>query len=519
MKRLLSLALAVLMLLSVLAVAETEEDPYGKYDEPITISYLGKDNSATTYDSTVEGRKSPYDNVWIDAYEKYLNIKIERNVAEDDTALNTLVSTLLASGDLPDIMLVPKAQFYTLAENDVLADLEDVYEENAGRLVKSAVDSFPDAIDVGYYNGKMVGFPLIQNIHNVNSKVLWVRTDWLEKVNMSIPTTMDELYEVAKAFTEAKLGGENTYGLAIEGIEEGVMSGFGAVVGTWTEKDGSYVYADTTEECKNGLAYLQKLYAEGLLRGDFSVSKSVKEDIANGLVGLAYGDTTWGVLSIHTCYNNDPDAEWLSVRIPTETGEPGAQLTNKVVNYMLVVNKDCAHPEALFKMLELELHMYYEPNDEERLMYYACEDGYLMENLRVIRIFGMAGFNVIVCNYIVDGIAAGSDTVNVLAQAQYENVKKGLAGDHSLKGRAYVYTDGYQLINKLIQEGNLVAAYNGPTTENMTLYQDTINTALNNAMLKIVMGEDIDTFDDAVADWYANGGAAITEEINDYYNK
>ncbi len=518
MKKLLSLLLAALLLLSMAASAESD-DPYGKYDELITISYLGKDNSATTYDSSVEGRKSPYDNVWMAAYEKYLNIKIERTVAEDDTALAALVTTQLASGDLPDIMLVPKALFYTLAENDVLADLEDAYEEYAGRLVMSAVDSFPDAIDVGYYNGKMVGFPLIQNVHNVNQKVLWVRTDWLDALGLSIPTTMDELYDVATAFKEAQFGGENTYGIATDGIEEGIMSGFGAVIGTWTEKDGKYVYANTIDECKKGLEYMQNLYADGLLRSDFSVSKSVSEDIANGLVGLAYGNTTWGVLSIQTCYNNDPNAEWTSVRIPSEDGEPCTQLTNKRINYMLVVNKNCEHPEALFKMLELELHMYYEPNEEERLTYYACEDGYLMENLRVIRIFGMAGYNVLVCNYIVEGVANGSDTVNVLAQAQYENVKKGLAGDRSLKGRAYVYTDCYQLINQIIQEGNLAAEYNGPTTENMTLYLDTINTALDNAMLKIVMGEDIDTFDAAVAEWYANGGEAITEEINDYYSR
>ena len=253
MKKLLSLLLAALLLLSLAASAEGG-DPYGKYDELVTISYLGTDNSATTYDSSVEGRRSPYDNVWIDAYEKYLNIKIERTVAEDNTALSALVTTQLASGDLPDIMLVPKALFYTLAENDVLADLEDVYEENAGRLVMSAVDSFPDAIDVGYYNGKMLGFPLIQNVHNVNQKVLWVRTDWLDALGLSIPTTMDELYDVATAFKEAQFGGENTYGIAISDIEEGIMSGFGAVIGTWTEKDGKYVYANTTEECKRALS-------------------------------------------------------------------------------------------------------------------------------------------------------------------------------------------------------------------------------------------------------------------------
>lgn len=400
-KKFLSLVLAFALLFGMAAMAES--DPYGKYDEPITISYLGIDHSSANYDSTIAERKSPYENIWMDAYEKYLNIKIERTVAEDDTALNALIGTLLASGELADIMMVPKSQFYVLAENDVLADLTDIYEENMGPLVQSAVDSFPDAIATGYYNGKLVGWPLIQNVHNVNSKVLWIRQDWLDKVDMEAPTTMEELYDVATAFKEAQLGGENTYGLAIDTIEEGLMSGFGAVIGTWEQQeDGKYVYANTTDKVKDGLEFMQTLYSEGLLRSDFAVSKSVSEDIANGLVGMAYGDVTWGVLSIQTCYNNDPNAEWKAVRIPSLTGEPTAQRTNKVITQYLVVNKECAHPEALFKMLELELHMYYEPNPEEHVVYNVCEDGFLMENLRVIRIFGMAGFNVLVCNMVVE---------------------------------------------------------------------------------------------------------------------
>lgn len=496
----LCILLAVTIMLGMFCTAE-QADPYGRYDEQISISFLATDKSAAKYDSTMDGRESPYDNAWLEAYEKYLNIKIDRTVAEDETALNALISTLLASGDLPDIMYIPKSQFYVLAANDALADLEDVYKENAGNLVQDAVSTFSNALDTAYYNGKMLGFPVIKNVHNSQPKVLWIRQDWLNIVGMEIPTTMEELYDVAKAFKEAQLGGENTYGLAINGIEEGLVSGFGAVLNTWQpDENGHYVYGNTTDNVKDGLEFMQRLYSDGLIRSDFAVlaATATTEDIANGLVGMAYGDTTWGVLSIQTCYNNDPNAEWVSARIPSLTGEPTAQFTNKVIDAFLVVNKNCKNPEALFKMLELELHMYYEPTDEERLMYNTCEDGYLMENLRVIRLFGRASYNVLVCDKIVEGVKHNAETIDPLAQSQYLNVKKGLAGDRTLKGRAYVYTDGYQLVKQLINEGNLVGGYNGPTTDNMTLYLETINTALNNTMLKIVMGDDVNTFDEAV---------------------
>ena len=52
----------------------------------------------------------------------------------------------------------------------------------------------------------------------------------------------------------------------------------------------------------------------------------------------------------------------------------------------------------------------------------------------------------------------------------------------------------------------------------MTLYLGSINTALASAMMKVVMGEDIKVFEDAVATWYSAGGQAITDEVNAYYS-
>ena len=68
-----------------------------------------------------------------------------------------------------------------------------------------------------------------------------------------------------------------------------------------------------------------------------------------------------------------------------------------------------------------------------------------------------------------------------------------------------------------LNAGMLVGEYDGPITENMSLYLNTINAALTSECMKVVMGADISVFDAAVDAWYQNGGQAITEEINEYY--
>ena len=39
---------------------------------------------------------------------------------------------------------------------------------------------------------------------------------------------------------------------------------------------------------------------------------------------------------------------------------------------------------------------------------------------------------------------------------------------------------------------------------------------MNNAIVKVIMGEDVSVYEQAVANWYANGGQTITDEVNAY---
>ena len=131
MKRLVAIALTLILCLSLCFFAAAEEtDVYGKYEEPIKLTILSEDfkTGNTNYDANDPRRASATQNVWIDAYKDYLNIDVERQIAEDETALAALINTAMASGDLPDVIICNKAMFYTLVENGVLQDVRAAYE-------------------------------------------------------------------------------------------------------------------------------------------------------------------------------------------------------------------------------------------------------------------------------------------------------------------------------------------------------------------------------------------------------
>lgn len=534
-RKILALVLALVLMAPALAMGEDAagEVDYGKYDEPVTVSFLTRDFKveSTEYDVNNPDRKSAHENAWISAYKDYLNIEVVREIAEDTTALNARLNTGMASADLPDVMIVSKDMFYVLAENGVLQDLTAAWEgyEQKNLIVK-AVDAWNGCLETGMWEGELLGFPILTNSFN-SSQVLWIRQDWLDQVGMEAPTTLDELQAVAQAFLDAGLGGDNTYAwgsksdpfapiFAAYGIPFGVSEG-GGCRNVWIEKeDGSYVFSGVdVDNVKEALLTMQQMYAAGYLSKDIAVADTnvITEDMANGRIGMVYGEGWLGATDVKTSNVNIEDAEWIAVRIPTVTGEDADQWTNATIGDYVVVNAECEHPEAIFKMMELELHMYYEATDEESQKLYIAEDGYPIWDFRIFRNQGYPTQDFMRMEEINAGLDAGLDKVSAFSDASYQRVLKGANGDRTEVGYYHVFTEAYPILDALNKEGHLIPEYAGPTTENMTLYLNNINEALVSAMYKVVMGEDISVYEKAVEQWYATGGQTITDEVNAYY--
>jgi len=84
------------------------------------------------------------------------------------------------------------------------------------------------------------------------------------------------------------------------------------------------------------------------------------------------------------------------------------------------------------------------------------------------------------------------------------------------QGAAMGYIDAPAITVSMYEAGNITNdALKGylPDKENSMLSD--VNSILWAEYLKIIMGQDIDTFEDAVQNWYDDGGSAVTEFVNE----
>lgn len=218
-----------------------------------------------------------------------IRIKIvERPIS--DTDANTTKNLLMASNNYPEMFLLNPPNGFTQSEmlqygvkdgsflplNDMMAEygywLTEMYEEypEFEKIMRA-----PDGNIYGINGASECG-------HCLAYPKLWIRTDWLETLGLEIPTTTDELYDVLYAF---KTMDPNGNGIADEipltadvdeTIDAVLMNSFLPYfpkVGQWinganfcyADADGQVIFSGTQDAFKDGLAYMAKLYADGLV--------------------------------------------------------------------------------------------------------------------------------------------------------------------------------------------------------------------------------------------------------------
>ena len=189
----------------------------------------------------------------------------------------------IGSGD------VERSLFATYASRGLLEDLTEKIP-NYDKL--SQIDA--RGFEALTQNGSVYGIPSTGLPYASSTNA--IRMDWLDKVKKDVPTTPDELYDVLKAFKEQdpdSLGENNIPYTALPQTVDGAISaGFG-ILFNYEERDGKIVDARMLPEYKEYLAFMNKLYSEGLLDADMPVNTGTKhlEKCASGRVGFYTGGT------------------------------------------------------------------------------------------------------------------------------------------------------------------------------------------------------------------------------------
>ena len=243
----------------------------------------------------------------------------------------------VASGEIPDVMVSTyRADMMKVAEQGTFAPLDEYIDQYAPNL-KKILDEHPEYVrDLKSTDGQTYFLPFIGAVRTF--KVWMLRGDWLEKLGLDVPVTLDDWYNVLKAFKEQDPNGNgkadeipyttrNTQAGVLAFMEAFGISGFEANEQFFIE-DGKVKYAYTDPRFKEALTFINKLYSEGLIDPEYATNDTNVwlSRITNEVSG-ACQDTTARAYSLGTQVQaaGSEDARFVVVAPPM--GPDGTQMT------------------------------------------------------------------------------------------------------------------------------------------------------------------------------------------------
>ena len=549
MKRILLLTLALLIALSGTALASKSQlagnlgdfsaSSWGNlepYAEPFTMTIGIPVDLSKAFP---EG-DSYENNVWSRAYEEELGIKLELAF----TAANTddKINTLIATGDIPDLLCVNSAQLKMLSNSGLIRDdLYDVYMANAGEGMRTIIEGVGGdaAIPSATYDGKMMAIPILNTSPGEEVPVLWLRTDWMQKLGLEDPQNWDDLYKIIDAFVHQDPDGngvDDTIGLTFSKDlwnSNFQMDGLFNVFGSYPKKnfwvddpneEGKVIFGAFADETKAALEVVSKMYADGLIDAEFAVNdnSAAVQQVASGKCGVVIG-AVWDTNSVlYTSNDEDPNADWHALPMVGLDG-PTTKVTGNypIIRYM-VFNKDFEHPEAVIKMINLQFKKCFSDDSTQEIYDTYIEDasgnsGFAAFQIYPWGIFLPAVKNEMAADEIVN-MGLSSDEVDIWAKPFAKYVEGYANGDASLwRWYRFFGPDGGHLITGKYISDDLyyMNRYYGPTTDTMAESMSLIDDLVNEMFTKIIMGEEtVDAFDTYKAQAEALGLTDMTEEAN-----
>ena len=500
-----------------------------KYDPPIEM-HFGTNydpNSAEiaalekAFDETLE------DNRWTRYFEEELGIKTVYDLI-DPVDYDQSILLGMTSGDLPDYFRMGNySNLQSMVEAGVLAEMGPLYDKYASPLLKEIVESEGDSVFMAAtFDGKLYGLPAKMPSTNSYTHV-FVRQDWLDKLSLERPTTMDQLAEVAYAFKTQDPdgnGADDTIGMAMDNNflwqAAGIFWAFGGYPNgnMWIEKDGKLEYANVQPEMKDGLAWLKSMYDRALISREFGsndYAKGYEEPVMNGKCGLMYGKH-WNAFTLGEQMAEDQNSKWVSIPLPVGTVDKIQIPSDVAVDFSMVAKAEAEHPEALVYMMNAYVDKLFGEN--------ADFDHFFTDG-DVSGIWNIAPLHVLDPMVDLQGYRdiVAADKAGTLDQL--EGPGRGFYQSYKTGSQYYWLMFGagdscFRFVDQTYPDQMLWNGFVGAPTPTMAERWSSMDEMLITSFTKMITGqEDINNFDKVVEQWYSMGGTQVQQEVNERVGK
>ncbi|WP_072333861.1 MULTISPECIES: ABC transporter substrate-binding protein [unclassified Paenibacillus] len=215
--------------------------------------------------------------------EKITGVKVEfQHPPLDAQQQKEQLNLMFASSQLPDVIETIWTSNYPGGPEKAILDgkiikLNDLIDKHAPNL-KKLLEEHPDwKKQIMTDEGSIYSFPFLRGGEKV--RVFFgpgIRQDWLDKLNLKMPTTIDEWYQVLKAFKEKDPNGNGKQDEIPFYLDKAMIGVDAPFLGAWGinysfyQVGGKVSYGPVQPEYKEFLATMNKWYKEGLLDKDFA---------------------------------------------------------------------------------------------------------------------------------------------------------------------------------------------------------------------------------------------------------
>lgn len=518
---------------------EARTTPFGAYPE--TIEYtLGKMTSVNN--SNMPENDTYTDNAYTRYIKSVINVQNVDVFEANDSQYDTNVSMVISMGSLPDIMVVSSQdEVEQLVEAGLIEDLTESYNNCISDRIRKMYESYGDSLkDMVTYDGKIMALPETNITDGPN--LVWLRKDWMDKLGLSEPHTIDDVVNIVKHFISEDPGNNgvdafgkpNTVGLAVDTDVTGecgysseflldiIFACFGAYPKQWImNDDGEIVYGSVTDEAKEALSYINNLYNQGVIDNDFLLrtSTNICELIENGLCGSFFGPWWAPNNPLANAVSRNPDADWQPYLIATDSdGTTSYHSQNPCYKYV-VVRKGYEHPEIAAKMISVMF-------DKVR---FDCTDSEEFKNYYQINVEPTArplSINVdynnalSICYRNIDAAISGRknpDSLELLERSFYDACSEYIKNANKTSTQWAAYMSRIKACSLIAQDNiKVVDSLYFKTTDTMKSHWWRLKAKEKEAYLKIISGEeDISYFDTFVKEWNEQGGQTITSEVSE----
>ena len=453
----------------------------------------------------------------IDAIREKTNVNIQLELVPS-SSYQEKMTTLISTNNIPDILRVTAKEVQAFARTGIFLNLSE-YEHLMPNFMKRIEDR-PEIKKI-MVDGSLYSFPLLEDFRVSVAPQAILRTDLLEKHNLKMPETWEELYQVLKELKRLYPDShpfttrQKTLG-TINLLSFPLGSGGGGSVPVYFEpNENRYIYGPSHERFVEAITYMNKLFTDGILDPDYSINTQdmAWEKLSSGKSFFYYDNNTFAARVFNPAIKQvDANAKFEMIDpLENSFGEVRSfRYQRDWLETDYVISSKAANPEAIIKMFD----------------YFYSDEGTKLTN------FGVEGEHYTIENGLAMPVQALRDKV----KNKGGDVAANMRGEVGLGQFAFavnidetwdtISTDPYMLemgekINELTEKGEIQYQYlNPPFTEDeidaLKKLENKVNTYYQQEIDKYIMGTvPMSEFSKFQQKLYADGG----KEMERIYNE